>query len=67
MEYSPPEQICTEAHLLIVGGQDTMRIDLPEDPINLVQHALTRWDRNTPEVIRIKQGRYVLKDLIKDA
>lgn len=67
MKYSPPEQICTEAHLLIAGGKDTMRIDLPEDPIVLVQRALTRWDRDTPEVIRFKHGRYVLTDLIEDA
>jgi hypothetical protein len=53
--------------MLVMSGQDTMRIDLPNDPIALMQRALERWDRDTPEVIRFKRGRYVLTDLIEAA
>jgi hypothetical protein len=67
LKFSPPEQICTEVYVRAVSGQDTMRIDLPTDPTALVQRALKRWDRDSPEVIRFKRGRYVLVDLIGSA
>ncbi|MCB0771388.1 MAG: hypothetical protein KDC00_13390 [Flavobacteriales bacterium] len=62
--YHPLEGMA-ESHLLITAGTDTMRIDLPEDPSQLIDRAWSRGQRDTPEVIRFRKGRYAIEDLIQ--
>lgn len=63
--YHPIEGMA-ESYLLIAAGTDTMRIDLPEDPSALIDRAWSRCQRDTPEVIRFRKGRYAVEELVAD-
>jgi hypothetical protein len=63
MVYHPLEGHAN-SHVLLISGKDTMRIDLPEDPRQLIDRAWNRRDRDTPEVIRFNKGHYMIEDLI---
>lgn len=56
----------SESRLLVIAGADTMCIELPEDPSQLIARAWSRGDRDTPEVIRFRTGVYVAEELIGD-
>ncbi|MCB9162994.1 MAG: hypothetical protein H6592_00955 [Flavobacteriales bacterium] len=45
------------SRILVIAGKDTMRIDLPDDPLPLMERAWRRWDLPSPEVMRFKPGR----------
>ena len=62
-----PLEGMAESYVLAIAGKDTMRINLPEDMTALVQRALKRWDRETPEVIRFRAGHFDIQDLVADA
>lgn len=64
--YGPREGMAG-SFVLITSGAETMRIDLPEEVDSLVARALRRWNRDTPEVIRFRNGHYALDALIADA
>lgn len=55
-----------ESYVLVVHHQDTMRIDLPEDSKELIDRAWRRGERDTPEVIRFRKGRYAMQELVAD-
>lgn len=60
---------CTGMHVLVIAGSDTMRIDFPDANMErwmLIQHAMGRWDRNTPQVIRFRKGRFAFAEWMKD-
>jgi hypothetical protein len=59
---------CSEQYLLLIAGPDTMRLDLPHlsGMVALVDRARSRWDRNTPETIRFRQGRFAFADVITE-
>ncbi len=60
---------CVEMHVLVIAGSDTMRIDFPDAKTErwmLIQHAMGRWDRNTPQVIRFRKGRFAFNGSVKD-
>lgn len=63
--YAPLEGMAS-SHVMVVAGADTMRIDLPEHPDALQQSAWARWDRATPEVVRFREGRYDMEELIAE-
>ena len=63
MVHSPVHDVA-EGQLHVIAGSDTMLIDLPEDEQPWADRAWRRWDRDTPEVIRFRKGRYTLNDLI---
>ncbi len=65
MMYSPVEAVA-ESYVLVIHEKDTMRIDLPEDPKQLIDRAWLRGERNTPEVIRFRKGRYAVEQLVAD-
>lgn len=61
--------LCIEMHVLVIAGSDTMQIDFPDANMErweLIQHAMGRWDRNTPQVIRFRQGRFPFAELVKE-
>ncbi|MEO8589484.1 MAG: hypothetical protein ABI432_08960 [Flavobacteriales bacterium] len=59
-----PYEHGAEAYVLILAGADTMRLDMPEDPMPLRQQELSRSARDTPEVIRFRAGRYAMEEYI---
>ncbi len=63
--YSPVVGVA-ESHVLMISGSDTMRIDLPEDMKPLIDRAWRRGDRDTPEVIRFRKGRFSVEELVAD-
>lgn len=63
--YHPVEHV-EESYLLIIADTDTMRIDLPDDPSVLIDRAWARGQRDTPEVIRFRKGRYAVEELVMD-
>lgn len=60
--YGPREGMAG-SFVLITSGTDTMRIDLPEHVDSLVARAWSRWNRDTPEVIRFRKGHYTMEAL----
>lgn len=64
--YSPLEGMAA-SRMIVVVGDDTMRMDLPEQPDALQRSASARWDRATPEVVRFREGRFAMEELITDA
>jgi hypothetical protein len=54
------------AHLLVIQGTDTMRIDLSDGPLALIERAWLRADRDTPEVIRFRKGSYAIEQLVDE-
>jgi hypothetical protein len=61
-----PVSALGRAHLLVIQGADTMRIDLSDGPLALIERAWGRADRDTPEVIRFRKGRYPIEQLVDD-
>lgn len=61
--YGPVEAMANP-YVRAVAGLDTMRMDLPEDPQELIDRAWRRSTRETPEVIRFRKGRYTVAELI---
>lgn len=61
--FSPREGVA-ESYVLVMAGADTMRLDLPEDPRVLMDRALERGWRDSPEVFRFRKGRYAVAQLI---
>ncbi len=59
-----PREAMAVSFVLVIRGADTMRIDLPEDPTQLIDRAWARADRDTPEVIRFRKGRHVVEELV---
>jgi hypothetical protein len=59
-----PREGMAESYVLVIHKQDTMLLDLPEDPKPLIDRAWQRGDRDTPEVIRFRKGRYAIEQLI---
>ncbi len=47
----------SESRILVIAGNDTMRIDLPDDMQPLIDRAWARWPESSPEVMRFKPGR----------
>lgn len=62
-EYSPLDGMAASS-VMVVAGNDTMRIDLPEHPEALQRSASARWNRNTPEVVRFREGQFTIEELI---
>jgi len=58
-----PGEGMAESYVLVILRGDTMRIDLPEDPKQLVDRAWRRWDRETPEVVRFRKGHCAMEQL----
>ncbi|MCB0785814.1 MAG: hypothetical protein KDC02_16615 [Flavobacteriales bacterium] len=57
---------CTEPYLLVRRGEETMRLDLPDDPEEraaLVARMELRGAEGPPEVVRFRPGRYTLLEL----
>ena len=63
--YSPAEGMAG-SYVLVIAGADTMRIELPENPVLLTQQAQRRADRDTPEVIRFRKGTFIIERLMVD-
>lgn len=63
--YTPLEGMAA-SRVVIATGEDTMWIDLPEDTDALQRNALARWDRASPEVVRFREGRFAIEELIAD-
>lgn len=61
-----PVPVAEGSHLLVIQGADTMRIDLSNGPVALIHRAWRHADRDTPEVIRFRKGRYVIEQLVND-
>lgn len=61
---------CTDLFVLIMQGQESMRIDLPDaspERWALVQHVMQRsGDLPSPEVIRFRPGRFTYAELMND-
>lgn len=53
-----------ENYLLLIADADTMRVDLP-DARWLLDRALRRWDRDTPEVLFFHPGHFQAMDLFQ--
>lgn len=62
--YYPIVVPAAEPYLLVIAGADTMRMDLPEDPLAWPDQAVARASRDTPEVIRFRKGRYGFQEVI---
>ncbi|MBK9628393.1 MAG: hypothetical protein IPO56_12010 [Flavobacteriales bacterium] len=61
-----PVSALGRAHLLVIQGTDTMRIDLSDGPLALIERAWLRADRDTPEVIRFRKGSYAIEHLVDE-
>lgn len=62
--FRPIEQL-ENSHVLVIAGSDTMRVDLPTDPLKLWGPEMARsGSRDSPDVIRFKKGRFAMEDLI---
>ena len=61
---------CTDLHVQVIKGDQTMRIDLPDAPADrwvLVQRVMARsGDHPSPEVFRFRAGRYTYAELADD-
>ena len=59
---------CTEPYLLVRRGEETMRLDLPDDPeerAELVARMERRGPGGPPEVVRFVPGRVTLAELVE--
>ncbi len=63
--YHPLEGMA-ESFVLVILRDDTMRLDLPEDPKLLMERAWKRAARATPELIRFCKGRHAVEELVAD-
>lgn len=68
--YRVPPIWGTERRLFVIANEDTMRLDLPntlDSTWLLVQRAMGRWDRDTPELIHFRKGHFAFADVILEA
>jgi hypothetical protein len=61
-----PREAMAESFVWVMRGEDTMRVDLPEDPKALMLRAWERASRETPEVIRFRKGHFSVEELVAD-
>jgi hypothetical protein len=74
LSYRIPDCYCFELCVLVIAGDDTMQLDLPNGTNDrdreawnkLVQRTWSRWDQDTPEVIRFRPGRFAFADVVVD-
>ena len=68
--YRVHESWGSDRRVLIVAGADSMHLALPttvDSTWLLVQRAMGRWDRDTPEVIHFSKGHFEFADVIVEA
>ena len=69
LHYRLGDCYCTGMHVLVIAGRDTMRIDFPDSNTErwtMIQHAMGRWNRDTPQVIRFRPGRFAFSAFQED-
>lgn len=68
--YRVHESWGSQRRVLVIADKDTMHLALPnalDSTWLLVQRAMGRWDRDTPEVIHFRKGHFAFAEVIEEA